>query len=232
MTNHCSVLTAVGYHTAIDYRILSSRKKMENISDNALIINPTNTIPKGLGAFSWWLFLGICIATLPFGGIFLIWMPITFLFVIPHNYKKKMPTSCILDDEKLYVYNLRTGKETWSVPWKDIESIYFISTHWAMPKNIGLRLNNYEHFQASFVKNSRQNAWAQAFARFSTSKAGMMASRMLAKCDTMIAYPCLDRPPKAFAELLFSYMYNQQLKNLDDDSSSAEPKEHEITAAK
>jgi hypothetical protein len=45
---------------------------MENISKNALIINPTNSIPKGLGAFCLWLLLGFCIVSLPAGGIFLV----------------------------------------------------------------------------------------------------------------------------------------------------------------
>jgi hypothetical protein len=138
-----------------------------------------------------------------------------------------MPISCVLDDEKLYTYNLKTGKEVWSVPWGDIESIYFVSTHWAAPKNIGLRLNNYDNFRASIERNSRSSALAQSFARLNTNKVARILGRMIAKCDAIILYPALDRPSKAFSELLFSYMYKRQLENLDSDSASAEQEDYE-----
>jgi hypothetical protein len=185
---------------------------MENTSENTLIINPTNSIPKGFSAFWLWLTLGISIVTLPFGGIFFVWIPVLFLFVIPHKYKKNMPISCLLDDKKICTYNLKTGKEVWSIPWEDIESIYFVSTHWAVPKNIGLRLNNYDNFRASIERNSLPTPLAQAFAKFSTNKVGMLLARMIVKCDAIILHHALDRSPKAFSELLFSYMYKRQLE--------------------
>ena len=196
---------------------------MENISENALIIRPTNMIPKGYEAFIQWLLLGLGVVLIPAGaGLLIIWIPIFSLFIIPRKYKKKMPISCVLDEEKLEVYNLRTGEVAWSVLWGDIDSIYYISTHWAMPKNIGLRLNNYETLSASMQKGKRPGTLAAKLSKLNTSKASMRLSRMFAKCEAMITHCVLDRSPEDFAALLYLYMQMSELRSHNPESLKQE----------
>ncbi len=196
---------------------------MENISKNALIIRPTNMIPKGYEAFIQWLLLGLSIVLIPgFIGLLTIWIPILNLFIIPRKYKKNMPISCVLDEEKLEVHNLRTGEVAWSVLWGDIDSIYYISTHWAMPKNIGLRLNNYETLSASMQKGKRPGTLAAKLTKWNTSKASMTLSRMVAKCEAIIQHGALDRSPKDFAALLYLYMQMSGVRSHNPDSSKRE----------
>ena len=196
---------------------------MENISENALIIRPTNMIPKGYWAFIQWLLLGFGIVLIPFGvGLLIVWIPIFSLFVIPRKYKKDIPISCVLDEEKLYVYDTRKNQLCWSVPWKDIDSIYYISTHWAMPRHIGLRLNNYDAWRASIQEGKRPGSVSEKMTGWGTSKLSRIFARMFVKCDAMIAYQKLDRSPKEFAALLYLYMQMSELRSHNPDSSERE----------
>ena len=195
---------------------------MEKVDNSVLVVNPTNSIPKGFGAVLMWGMLGLSIALIPFGiGLLIIWAPIVSLFVIPRKYKKDMPVSCVLDREKICVYNIRSRKKSWAVNWEDIDSIYLISTHWSTPKNIGLRLNSYDSLRASVEENSQPGTLSGTLNRFFSNKAGLMLSRMVTKCETMIYYQALDRPPQAFAELLHSYMYQRQLDMIGTKYSTA-----------
>ncbi|MEL7006439.1 MAG: hypothetical protein AAFN93_27480 [Bacteroidota bacterium] len=202
------------------------KKRVESTDKNVLVIKPTNAKPKGFMAFLMWGLLGLSLVTFVFGGFVFIWIPLLFLFGIPKKYKKGMPISAVLDSEKITVFKFG-GKEAWSIPWQDIKSIYYISHHWAMPKNIGLRLRRYENFRASLENNQKPGSLSEKWVKFNTSKPSRILTRMLAKCDAMIDYHALDRSPKEFAELLYSYMHISQLNTLNTEPTLDHEMPHE-----
>lgn len=201
---------------------------MENFSKNALIIRPTNMIPSGAWAFGLWTILGLSIVALPLGGFLTIWIPVVYLFVIPRKYKKNMPISCVLDEKHLFVYNLKKGEVDWSVSWGDIDGLYYLSTHWSTPRNVGFRLNNYDNLRASMEKAHQPGSLSAKISKLSTNKFGMIAARMLTKCEAMIPYYNLDRSPQDFATLVYSYMHMHQINGWE--SALEEEAEHSKAA--
>ena len=197
-------------------------------SENALVIRPTNAKPKGFLLYFSWAMLGLGIVTIPFGiGLLLVLIPIPFLFVLPRKYEKNMPVSMVLYEDRLQTY-IWHGKESWSVPWKDIDKVYLVSTHWAMPRNIGLRLHRHDNLKASMDKTrQRTGAFWDKLHALNTSKASMMVGRMICKSEVMIANACLDRPAKEFAELIMSYRHIYLLKNMNMEPSPVQQMMHE-----
>lgn len=191
---------------------------IENMTENALVIKPTNAKPKGFLLYFSWAMLALGIVTLPIGvGIIFLCISIPFLFVIPRKYEKNMPISMVLYEDRLQTYTWH-GKESWSVPWEDIDKIYLISHHWAMPRNLGLRLRRHDRFRASIERTQKDaGAFQRKMSKIGTSKAMLLLSRMLVKSEAGIANQCLDRPAPAFAELLQSYMYMSSVKKLSSD---------------
>jgi hypothetical protein len=183
---------------------------VEKVNENALVIKPTNVKPKGLAALALWLLLGLLIPTIPFGGIIFAWIPAMLLFVLPYLYEKNMPVSFVLDDYKLHGYGWG-GKEQWSIPWEDIESLYVIQIYssgfsWAAPKNLGLRLKRYDNFRAS-VASKETGRFQKFIEKYATSNFMLKFSRICSKSELFIAYSILDRPTQEFAELLQAYIY-------------------------
>jgi hypothetical protein len=199
------------------------------LNENVLVIKPTNAKPQGFMLYFAWAMLGLSIATIPvFVGLFLIWIPILFLFFVPRKYERDMPMSMVLYEDRLQTYTWH-GKESWSVPWEDIDKIYLISTHWAMPRNIGLRLHRHDRFRASVEQAQKEkSAFQQKISRFGTSKAMIFFSRMLIKSEVGITNQCLDRPAPAFAELLYSYMEMDSVRKLNSQKFLEEVMDQEI----
>ena len=197
------------------------------IPENALVIKPKNAQPKGFMLFFMWAFLGICIVTLPFGGIFLIWAPILALFVRPRKYKARKPKSIVFYEDRLQTYTW-DNKESWSVPWEGINKVYLISHHWAFPKSIGLRLRRHDRWQASLEKSRQRRGgfWDKLHA-FNTSKASVMLSRMIVKNEAVLANEHFDRPAKEFAELIFSYQHMYMLKKFNMEASPMQKARYE-----
>lgn len=188
---------------------------MEVLNENTLVIKPTNAKPKGFLLYFSWAMLGFSIIMIPFGlGVFLIWIPLGFLFFSPRKFEKDMPVSMVLYEDRLQTYTWH-GKESWSVPWEDIDSIYLISTHWAMPRNIGLRLRRHDRFRASVEKTQKgKSEFQKELSKFGMSKVMIFFSRMMLKSEVGIANQHLDRSAPAFAELLHSYIYMNSVRRL------------------
>jgi len=211
--------------TQLSENIVSTENS--SATENALVIKPKNAQPKGFMLFFMWAFLGLCVVTFPFGGILLIWAPILALFVAPRKYKARMPKSMVLYEDRLQTYTW-DNKESWSVPWEDIDKVYLISTHWAFPKNIGLRLRRHDRWRASIEKSRQRRGgfWDKLHA-FNTSKSSLMLSRMLGASEAVIMNDHFDRPAKEFAELIFSYQHMYMLKKFNMEASPMQKARYE-----
>lgn len=177
---------------------------MLNTQQQRVVIKPTNSKPKGVLAIALWIMLILGIISFPVGGCVLVGFSSYFLFFHPHIVRKKFPVSLILDEHLLHIYTWH-NKETCSIPWKDIEGIYTISMHWAYPKNIGLRLKDYNHLQNSCAQTDINSFW-QFLNKFFSNKYMLRLGRMMTKCEVLLPYTLLDRPTQDFCKLLMQYL--------------------------
>lgn len=212
------------------------------MNDTTIItIKPENVTPKGFQKFIIYCLLGFGLLTLIFGiGLIFIGLSVWILFIHPKNFKKNYPISYTLTNNE-FIAHRSGGGIFWSIPWSDIDSIYTISSHWAFPASLGLKLKEYSNFQSSIERSkSSKNSFSfsEKLALLSFNKIFMNKyARALSggKSDIMIHYQAFDRPAAAFGNLLNTYIeYATALEQLDkmDSSTSSSyntTKSYEVT---
>lgn len=106
---------------------------MLSVTGTTIEIKPENITPKGLLKFIYYFMIALGLPTFFFGGFIFVIIGVWALFIQPKNVKNNYPISYRLTPNEFTTYGCG-GQIAWSIPWSDIESLYIVSQHWAVPK--------------------------------------------------------------------------------------------------
>lgn len=183
-----------------------------------LEIKPKNAKPKGFSMFLWYFFIVLGLPSFFVGGFILVIIGVMVLFILPKHIQKKYPVSYVLTQDCLICnYQGVLGDiegEGLKISWDNIESLYLISFHWAAPKQLGIRLRDFEGFR-QFMLQHKVSGFRKIFWAFNNlfyaNKHIATLGRRKAKCDIMIPYLSIDRSAEDFAQLLYLHMEHSGL---------------------